>query len=468
MTFRPGTASDTPVGTVHGGSELAMKRRQFLELGVLGSALVAGCTEGRQPTTAGADEPPPTTTASTRSPTATASPTRTETPREHPDTLFVAPDGSDANPGTAVEPLESIQAALDAVRPGETIRLRPGVHTAGNPKQPVGITKRGGEHGEPITISGPPEAVVRGPPIEGSPNPLLVIAHSHVHLVGMTLDGLTVPSEADDPTRYRAGVVDCSPPTWQASFPDYLRDVKVTPRRVGNARGKLISAWRTNALEIGGFEVIGPAGTGFFMGEQSGHVLGAVISLGRSANNFGTDHYPWTGPDESHDIHVHHIAHLAGHAHTELVKLHGGNHDVTVEYCTDLGGNSRSSVLLPAGDCTIRWCDLRDAGKAGIHVFVPPMKENGAYEAFASIPEERYPGRNNAIYGNRLLNHAGGAIGFSSPEWFDGGPSAQRVLCGNEITGEAQGDPTRACPDDIPTGEGIGHTGGDGPWSEDG
>lgn len=441
-----------------------MRRRRFLELGALGSVLFAGCSQGPQPTTAGTDGTTPMVTA-TATDLSTTSPARTDTPREHPDTIFVAPGGSDDNPGTAAEPLEAIQTAIDRAQPGETIRLKPGVHTAGDPERPVGITRRPGKPDAPITIEGPPEAVVRGPPVDRTNRPIFHITHSHVHLVGMTLDGLTVPEEAGDFARYREQIVSCSPPTWQDSFPDYLTDVKLTPTAVGNARGKLINAWRTNQLDIGGFEVIGPAGADHFVGGKDGYVLGAVVSLGRSSNNFGTDHYPWDGPDESHDIRVHHIANLAGHAHTELVKLHAGNHDVTVEYCSDRGGNSRSAVLVPGGDCTIRWCDLRNGGKAAIHVFVPRMKENGSYEAFSSIPAGRFPGRNNAIYGNRLVNHAGGVIGFSSPEWFDGGPSAQRALCGNEITGEAEGDPGKACPEDVPAGDGVGHTGGDSPWS---
>jgi hypothetical protein len=245
-----------------------------------------------------------------------------------------------------------------------------------------------------------------------------------------------------------------------------LTDIKIKPDAVGNARTKLINAWRTNDLEIGEFEVIGPAGVDFFYGDREGWVLGAVVSLGRSSNNFGTDWYPWEGPDESHDIHIHHIASLDDHEHTELVTLHSGIYDTTIEYCTDVSHNTRSGVHMPSAMTTIRWCELQNGQRDGVSVYVPPMKENGSYEQFKTLPETRFPGRNNSLYGNRLLDNAKYAISFSSPDWFDGGPDQQPVICGNEYNGETQGTPGSECSEDTPAGDGIGHTGGDSPWGD--
>lgn len=418
-----------------------MNRRRFLAVTTVTSGVLAGCSGRLRESPSSADS-----TGADR------------------DTIVVAPEGSDSNPGTRDQPLETIQFAIDRAQPGDTVALEPGVHTSGEPDQPVGMTKRAGDPDEPITITGPPEAVVRGPPVDSSSQPIFLINHSHVHLEGMTLDGLTVPDADGDSTRYRNQIVGCSPPTWQDSHPDYLTDVWIKPRAVGNARTKLINAWRTNDLEIGGFEVIGPAGVDYVDGDADGSALGAVVSLGRSSNNFDTSHYPWDGPDESHGIHVHHIANLDGHEHTELVKLHAGNHDITIEYCTDRGGNSRSGVFLPGAQTTVRWCELTNGERAGVSVYVPPMKENGSFEQFDQLPPDRHPGTNNAIYGNHLLDNEGPAIAFSSPEWFNGGPNQQRDLCGNEIDRMSPGAPDQPCPSSLPTGEGIGHTGGDSPW----
>jgi hypothetical protein len=295
-----------------------------------------------------------------------------------------------------------------------------------------------------------------------SSKPLFHIIHSNVYLEGITLDGLTNPEEAENHRWYRPQLVNSSPPSWEDSYPDYLTNIKIKPSAVGNARKKLISSYRTNDLEIGEFEVVGPAGVDWFRGDKTGYALGAVVSLGRSSNNFGTSHYPWKGPDESHNIHVHHIAHHDGYQHTELVKLHGGNHDVTVEYCTDTGGMTRSGVHLPGAQCTIRWCVFTESPENGVSVYVPPMKERGSYEAFSTIPDERFPGRNNDIYGNKLINNNAGAIGFSSPEWFDNGFDQQGTVCGN-MTDDGS---DRQCPESVPQAEDIGHTGGESPWDE--
>lgn len=429
-----------------------MNRRRFLAAGLGVAGALPGCQSGPDAT------PDGDSGAATATDTDTA--TGTATPRSGSDTIVVSPDGADSNSGTPDAPVGSVQEALDRARPGTTVSLTSGIHTQGDPDRPVGITRRPGTAERPIRIVGPRDAVVRGPRAERSSKPLIHVTHSHVTLEGMTLDGLTDPHRPDDHRWYRPQLVDCSPPTWQDSHPDYLADVTIAPRAVGNARGKLVSSWRTNGLEIGGFEVVGPAGVEYFLGEADGYALGAVVSLGRSSNNFGTSWYPWEGPDESHDIRVHHVLQRAGHAHTELVKFHAGNYDATVEYCTDTGATTRSAVRLAAGQSTVRWCVLSNSPRNGVRVAVPAMRENDADDAFSELPEERFPGRNNAIYGNRLVGHDEGAIGFSSPEWFDTGPEYQETICGNE-TGSGTDAP---CSEAVPDGDGTGHAGGESPW----
>lgn len=390
-----------------------------------------------------------------------------ETPEDGSPDYVVDPDGSDQNEGTAAAPLESVQEAIDRAQPGETIYLAAGLHTSGDPERPVGITRRPGEPDNPITITGPRDAIVRGPPVELSTKPLFHITHSHVHLTGITLDGLTKPDRADDPRWYRQGLVSCAPPTWEDSFPDYLSDVKITPRAVGNARAKLISTYRTNDIEIGNFEVIGPAGVDWSLGDKEGYVLGSFVSIGRSPNNFGTPWYPWEEPDQSHDIHVHHIANLDGYAHTELVEPHGGNYGMTIEYCTSLGGGSRFGITMPGAQSTIRWCQIQNREGGAVNIRTPPYRENWSEWAdeFEQLPDDRFPGVNNSVYGNQLLDNEGPSLVIRSPDWFDNGPDKQRYLCGNETDGEVDGRPDKPCPDSVPEGEGRGHTGGDSPWA---
>lgn len=445
-----------------------MHRRRFLGLASAGTGLVAGCsgvTDGPTSTRTPTPQQERTQRRTTAESTGPTPSTGSDRDGGYPDAVFVDPDGSDGNAGGRDAPVQSVQEALDRAGPGTTVRLGAGVHTSGEVGRPVGITRRGGEPGRPITITGPPDAVVRGPEDPGTSRPLFHLTHSHVHLRGVTLDGLMDPNRPDEARWYRPTAVDCNPPTWAESYPDYLTDVVIAPSAVGNTGGKLVSTWRTNEMDIGGFEVTGPAGMEYYLADDDRYVLGAVVSLGRSPNNFGTSWYPWEAPDESNAICVHHVANLDGHAHTELVKTHSGNYDVTVEYCSDVGGATRESVRLNCGRSTVRWCDLRGSRRSGVHVVTPPMQENETYGYFESLPDGRFPGVNNAIYGNRLLDHERGGLTFSSPDWVAGGPDGQRVVCGNEVAGDSPPEAGQRCPADVPRSDTIGHLGGDSPWA---
>lgn len=441
---------------------MGVNRRRFLASAALGTGWLAGCSAG---TPREGAEPAGEASTTTPARTSTDRPAGTEggTSGGDPATIVVATDGSDGGEGTGASPLGSIQAAIDRAEPGDTVEVRPGEY------RETLNTRRAGTPGAPIAIAGPPDAVVRPPP-DGVDGRVLDVTHSHVHLRGLTFDGLADPDAPDDTGRYAEQIVAVQPPTWQDSFPDYLANVAVTPHGVGNARGKLVNAWRVVGLEVGGFDVVGPAGVAYSLGREEGYELGAVVSLGRSANNFGTEWYPWDGPDRSHDVRVHHVANTAGHDHTELVKTHGGMYDVTIEYCTDAGGSGRDDAggagfTIPSARTTVRWCVVRDGTDNGVTIMTPgSLADDEVYAVYEPLPDEQFPGRNNAVYGNRLLGNAGDAVGFYSPDGFPNGPAHQRLLCGNEVSGATRGDPGAACPTSVPTGDGIGHTGGDSPW----
>ncbi len=72
------------------------------------------------------------------------------------------PKASDDNPGTTDAPLKTIQAAVDRAKPGDVIRVMPGIY-----RESVTF-KRGGEAGKPIVLEGARDAQGRMPVITGN------------------------------------------------------------------------------------------------------------------------------------------------------------------------------------------------------------------------------------------------------------------------------------------------------------
>ncbi|WP_313692915.1 hypothetical protein [Halorarum halobium] len=421
-----------------------MRRRTYLSAVGTGMAGLSGCASGTDPGTTGTATEPPTGRHSV-----TPSGTRTETPRPNPDTIFVDREaGEPGNPGTAEEPLDSIQRALGHARPGETVYVRPGVY-----REPVS-PPRSGEPGAPITITGPPDAILK--PSERRYY-MLIIRRSHVHLTGLTVDGLKRPDEPDSVESYaRTSPIVTRPPP---DTDEYLRDLVIAPHGVGNTRKALVAIDRTQNSVVGPFEVIGPGGTKYLLTDRHGH-NGEVVYLGTSPSNLGTDWHPWTEYDRTSGIRVHHVDNSAGYAHSELVNTKLGTHDITVEYCTDGGGSKNTedtpaaSMRLQSFDTTVRWCDLRDGMGHGVEI--------GSYKARDARREgnpseiERRGGSDNAVYGNRITGFDDEAIAYPVVR----GQADQRYVCGNTYDGATDGTPDANCGEEVPTGDGIGHTGG--------
>lgn len=69
-------------------------------------------------------------------------------------------------------------------------------------------------------------------------------------------------------------------------------------------------------------------------------------------------------------------------------------------------------------------------------------------------------GTNHAVYGDRFLNNdtAIHLMQDAHP------PSSQRVICVYTYNTPTNADGDSTCPDDLPSGDGIGHTGGQSPF----
>jgi len=383
-----------------------------------------------------------------------------QTPVE-PDPIVVdgevgVPDG----PGTADDPYDTIIRGLKAAEPGDTVYVRSGVY-----REQV-RTPHGGEPGEPITITGPPDAVLTSDADRRKP---LVIHDSHVHLRGLTVNGLWNPDRPDDPESYAR-----SPLIFPSPRPDddaYVEDLVIAPHGLGNARAHMISTRRVRDVEIGPLEVIGPAGTYYFLDEETEGHVGEIVYLGTPVSTYEADHYYWEGLDASRDIHVHHVDNSAGHRHGEMINTKPGTHDVLVEYCTDGGGSANdddafrsASMRLQGHGTTVRWCDLRNDENIGIELL-------GGYDEWFDEEWDDPPvdaddiGTGYEIYGNRLR-------GFDTSLRFRWVDATKQIICGNELESEPtyEGVPesarrpadsyAAACHADLPDGDGVGHNGG--------
>lgn len=347
--------------------------------------------------------------------------------------LHVAPDGSDDDVGSVDEPLRTFAAALERARPGDTVELAPGEY------RQLLRTQRDGRPDAPITVTGPPDAVIRPP--EGV-NDAVVIEHSHVHLRGVTIDGLVDPERKFED--YRAWIPRCvniTPRRRRDDGVEYLRDIVVEPSRLGNGARALIQVERVRNASIGNFEVIGPAGMQFdprVDNHEVGHIR-EIVYVGSPEVHRGENYYGYETLDRSQNIRIHHIDNSAGYEHNELVDVKLGSTDVTVEYCTDrnAGHNTEGAVNaaidLKGNDCTVRWNDI---GACPL-----PM-------SFGSwAPSEDVDGgdwsQNNAVYGNHIHDFVAGP--FRLRDEGDIGPVSfedQRALCGNRIErGDLDVDP---------------------------
>ena len=95
--------------------------------------------------------------------------------------FFVSPNGNDSNNGTSGDsPFQTIQQAIDRAKAGDTINLAPGTY-----RQDF-VTRTAGIESQPITITGSPDAVVKG----AGKARVIEINHNYVRLNGFTVDGL--------------------------------------------------------------------------------------------------------------------------------------------------------------------------------------------------------------------------------------------------------------------------------------
>ena len=219
-----------------------------------------------------------------------------------PRSYFVSPDGDDAGDGSSPDrPLRTIQRALDAAAPGSVVQLAPGSYL-----QDI-QTRRDGLPGSPITISGPPEAVVRG----GGAGHVVEVDHNHHVLSGFVVDGLF--GERDSPDGYRSKLL------WiQGRERNGVSGVSVENMVIRNALGECVrlryfavaneiahSTIANCGLEDYEFGGDGKNGEGIYIGtapEQRDNGVNLTDDVDRSSRNWIHDNHIDTQANECVDI----------------------------------------------------------------------------------------------------------------------------------------------------------------------
>lgn len=274
-------------------------------------------------------------------------------------------------------------------------------------------TVRHGEPDAPTTITGPKDAILR--PLEKST--MVWLAHNHVRH-----DGLEEGGDPEDVESYAHQTIQCAPP---GRVNTYLKGLVIKPAAIGTARQALVKHSRSNDVEIGEFEVIGPAGLNHLLGGEEGH-NGEIVYLGNAAGQLHAEFYPWDTVDQSSDIHIHHIDNSAGHPHAEMVDVKAGVSDVLIEYCTDGGGfgrythpdappTSEAAFHLIGNETTLRWCVVTDGHGRAVEIAGDGAHDPEGFEADKGFPlpdAVADSGRNNSVYGNRFVGNPGLAIRF--------------------------------------------------------
>jgi len=328
------------------------------------------------------------------------------------------------------EGFESVQKAIDVAEPGDTVSVPPGSYD-----EKITTTRSGREEA-PITITGPASAVLRGNTDEYG---IVRINHSHVHLRGLTVEGLVDPERPDQLDAYVPGqLIQTRPPT---SSDEYLRNLVVAPHRIGYSRASLIGLERTDGAVIGPTTVTGRAGADYMLGDARSR-NGELLYIGTSRTNLGSDWHPWTEPDRTRNVTIQHIDNSAGHAHAEGVDIKEGTRDITVEYMTDrnaghVGLNEvAATVSFKSHGSTVRWCDISNT-PIGVE-FAPNQGVEG-----------------NDLYGCRIRDFDVSGIIFESPKTT---AQEQGRVCGNRVAG-FDSPQLSGCPGGVPSSDQIGYSG---------
>jgi hypothetical protein len=331
-------------------------------------------------------------------------------------TYYVSPSGDDQNAGTMSNaPFRAIQRAVDLAQAGDKIVLAPGHYY-----QDV-VTRRDGTADAPITLSGPPEAVLHG----GGAGRIVLVHHDNMTLEGFTIDGLWGTPSSKHGYREKLLYAVGSQPHDGVSG---LRVLHMTFKNGGGECLRLRYFARHNEVAFSRFLGCGVHDFKLKGGKRNGE----AIYIGTAPEQLANGVNPTADVDGSNDNWIHH--NYFDTQGNECVDIKEGASGNIVEHnvCTGQRDPKSGGFDVRGVNNVFRYNESYGNSGAGIRLG-------------GDTPAD---GVDNAVYGNDLHDNRGGGIKLVRDR--------QASLCGNrvdnnrggKVVGKRRLDPTVACEDD--------------------
>ena len=234
-----------------------------------------------------------------------------------PQEFFISPSGSDSASGTAVnQAYKTINHALEFAQPGDTIHLAPGEYM-----QDI-KTVRSGNVDKPITLIGPPDAVVKG---TGNAR-IIEVQHNYLTFSGFTVDGLH--GNPDEPSSYRDKLVYLLS-TQKKKGVEGVRLLGMTFQNSGGECVRLRYFAKHNEIAYSNFYHCGVFDYVFNQGGKNGE----GVYIGTAPEQDGQSGAPSDDSDESTDNWIHHNYFDPQGSECVNIKEHAGHNVITDNIC---------------------------------------------------------------------------------------------------------------------------------------
>ena len=313
---------------------------------------------------------------------------------------YVSPSGSDRNSGTApTKPFKTIQKAVDLAQPGDVINLAPGVYL-----QDV-ISKRDGALDAPITIKGPPGAVLKG----GGSDRIFEINHDNLTLEGFAIDGLWGSPRSIH--GYREKLLYVAGKDAHNGVAG-LRVLHMSFRNAGGECLRLRYFAQHNEVAYSSFLGCGVHDFKFHAGKRNGE----AIYIGTASEQRDNGKNPTGDVDRSNNNWIHH--NTFNTQGNECVDIKEGSSGNIVEHnsCTGQQDPNSGGFDARGNNNIFRYNESYGNAGAGIRLGGDTSKD----------------GLDNAVYNNNIHDNRRGGIKLRRKR--------QAQICGNLMWGNADGN----------------------------